>query len=305
VEPEWRSIDWSPHVHQMEIAGRKVNYADVGEGEAQSVVFVHGLGGNWQNWLENVLPTAENRRVLALDLPGFGDSEMPAEDISITGYAKLVDEFCDRLDLGAVAVVGNSMGGFIAAEMAIVMPARTDRIALVAAAGISSTHLSRRPLETAARYVAAVSDHAAARSRQIAVRSRLRHAVLSPILRHPTRLRADFSYEILRGAGHPGYAAALSALMRYDYRDRLPEIGCPALVIWGEKDGLVPLKDADEYERIIPDARKVILDDTGHMPMAERPATFQRCLMQFLDEEGEARDNLGGAGDAAAEIAAT
>src|SRR5689334_4395942 len=77
-QPDWRTVDWRAHLHDLEIEGRRVHYVDLGEGDGPPVVFVHGLAGCWQNFLENLPAAAERRRTIALDLPGFGRSEMPA-----------------------------------------------------------------------------------------------------------------------------------------------------------------------------------------------------------------------------------
>src|SRR5213592_37469 len=92
---EWLDVDWSEHLHWTQVCGTAVNYVDIGEGTP--LVFIHGLSGSWQNWLENIPHFAGSRRVIALDLPGFGHSPMPAEKISISLYAKVVDELLDRL----------------------------------------------------------------------------------------------------------------------------------------------------------------------------------------------------------------
>ena len=103
--------------------------------------------------------------------------------------------------------------------------------------------------------------------------------------RHPSRLKPDLAYEgFFKGTGKPGFTDALRACLDYDFRDRLPEIGCPTLIVWGEKDSIIPVKDAQEFERLIPDSRKVVMQDTGHVPMAERPETFNDLMMEFLAE---------------------
>src|SRR5918999_3042335 len=132
ARPGWRDVVWHEHLLHIEIAGRRVNYLEYGGGDGPPVLLIHGLAGNWQNWLENIPRIGAERRVLALDLPGFGESEMPAEDISITGYARCVHEFCERLELPPAVVVGNSMGGFVAAEVCIRFPELCDRLVLVA-----------------------------------------------------------------------------------------------------------------------------------------------------------------------------
>jgi pimeloyl-ACP methyl ester carboxylesterase len=134
AQPSWREINWREHLRSMEIDGGNVNYVDMGSGDAPPVLFVHGLGGCWQNWLENVPRVAQERRVIAPDLPGFGASEMPLERISIPGYGQFLDKLCDRLGLDEVVIVGNSMGGFVGAEVAIQFPSRVERLVLVSAA---------------------------------------------------------------------------------------------------------------------------------------------------------------------------
>src|SRR3954454_5849571 len=178
ASPDWRSVDWRPHLRSISIDGRNVNYVDYGprdSGGREPVVFVHGLGGCWQNWLENIpCVAAEGRRVIALDLPGFGDSEMPYEEISISGYGRTVNAVCDELDLGEVVLVGNSMGGFTAAETAIQFPERVERMVLNSAAGLTTTDLYHGPILAGARLVSVLGAWAAASTEKIVVRKRLR-----------------------------------------------------------------------------------------------------------------------------------
>ena len=286
AEPDWRDTQWRDHLHWAEIEGTRMNYVDIGSGEGPPIVFVHGLSGTWQNWLENLPYFAQKRRCIAMDLPGFGFSEMPREKISISGYARQVDALCEQLDLGRCVVVGNSMGGFVTAEMEIRYPERVTRAALVAAAGISITNLRRRPLLTGARMIAAFGATSAAQSRFLATRPNLRWLFTNFVFRHPTRLAPDLVYEQVRGAGRPGFVAALDALTSYDFRDRLPEIKCPTLIVWGEHDMLVPVEDAEEFERLIPESRTIILEDTGHVPMLERPVKFNELLDEFIEDRG-------------------
>jgi pimeloyl-ACP methyl ester carboxylesterase len=301
AKPDWRDVDWRPHLRQLDVDGRQVNLVDYGEGESgkHPVVFVHGLGGCWQNWLENIPRiAAEGRRAVALDLPGFGYSEMPAEDISISGYGRVVNAVCDELDLGEVVLVGNSMGGFTAAETAIQYPERVERIVLNSAAGLTTSDLAHGPLLTGARLVAAVGTRVAAQSEKVVRRKRLRWPFFYTFIRYPPLIPTDFLYEIAHGSGRPGFLPALKAIFGYDYRDRLPEIRCPTLVVWGEDDMLVPKRDADEYAQLIPEARKVVLEDTGHSAMFERPSTFNDLVVDFIDEVADAparEEDLGAA----------
>ena len=296
AEPDWRDVDWSPYVHSLSIDGRRVNYCDYGTARdgSRPVVLVHGLAASWQCWLETIPRlAAEGRRVIALDLPGFGASEMPREDISIEGYGRTVESLCDALDLGQVVVVGHSMGGFTAAEFAIQYPERVERLVLEAAAGISTNNVRREPLLAGARLIGGLGTRAAAQSRLVATRPRLRWLALQMVVRHPGRIPADLVYELLAHSGREGFRPALDAIVSYDFRERLSQIQCPTLVVWGAQDMLVPKSDADEYVRVIPDARKVVFDDTGHCPMMERPQTFNDLVVEFLGEERPHRPSEG------------
>jgi pimeloyl-ACP methyl ester carboxylesterase len=293
ASPDWRETNWAEELKQVEVDGTPINYVDVGSpGLHEPVVLVHGLGGQWQNWLENIPRLAQERRVLALDLPGHGLTPEPADgEISISGYGRCVDAFCERLGLGKVALVGNSMGGFVAAEVAIQFPARVSRLTLVSAAGISSADALQRPVLLFGRMATAIATNTAARYRMLAARPITRHASLALVARHPRLLKADLAYEaFFKGAGKPGFDDALRACLNYDFRDRLPDVKVPTLIVWGEKDSIIPVRDANEFERLIPDSRKLVMRDTGHIPMAERPQAFNDVLCEFLAEEGPAEE---------------
>src|SRR5919112_6471921 len=157
ASPDWRETDWSRELKRVEVDGTPINYVDVGSGRQEPVVLVHGLGGQWQNWLENIPRLAQDRRVIAMDLPGFGLTPEPEDDdISIPGYGRWVNELCDKLGLEQIDLVGNSMGGYIAAEVAIQFPERVSRLVLVSAAGISSAETLAAPILTFGRIATAI-----------------------------------------------------------------------------------------------------------------------------------------------------
>jgi pimeloyl-ACP methyl ester carboxylesterase len=294
-------VDWSKHQRWVEVDGQPVNVIELGPTQPradqapQPLMFVHGLGGSWPNWLEQLATTSVERRVIAMDLPGFGYSPMPREQhrpgtgITISGYARLLDGLMGALGVDAAAVVGNSMGGFIAAELAIAFPQRVERLVLVSAAGISTTRDPRvtRALPVMSRLqtvLAATAGWVAAKSDTVARRARLRDALMNLVVRHPSRLPAALAAEQIRGAGKPGFIQGLQAVLDYDVRDRLPEIACPTLIVWGDRDRLIPVRDAALFAELIPNSRKVIFTDTGHMSMLERPAAFNALLEEFLTE---------------------
>jgi pimeloyl-ACP methyl ester carboxylesterase len=268
----WLDVDWRSHQRWLQVGGRRVNVVELGSGPP--LVFVHGLSGSWQNWLEQLPVFARDHRVVAFDLPGFGASEMPDWPISISGDARWLDALYDALGIDAAAVVGNSMGGFIGAELAIAFPSRVERLVLVSAAGLT---LDKR--------LAAYAAWLGTRSDELARRPRARRMIFGLVAHRPDLLPAPLVAEQIRGSGKPGFVPALDALTSYPIRDRLPEIGCPTLIVWGTEDRLVPVRDADEFARLIPNARKVVWPQTGHMAMLERPAAFNRLLAAFLAEE--------------------
>ena len=136
---EWMDIDWTAHLRWVRVEDRWMNVLDYGSGPP--LIFIHGLSGCWQNWLENLPHFARDHRVIAVDLPGFGQSEMPAKEISISGYADTIDALMTELGIDSAPIIGNSMGGFIGAELAIQHPARLERLVLVAAAGLSVEYI--------------------------------------------------------------------------------------------------------------------------------------------------------------------
>jgi pimeloyl-ACP methyl ester carboxylesterase len=278
-------VDWRAHQRWVQVADRPVNVVELGEGPA--IVFVHGLSGSWPNWLEQLPVFARDHRVIAMDLPGFGHSPMPRDPITISAYARVLDELMQVLGVAAATVVGNSMGGFISTELSIAFPQRVERLVLVSAAGISPyRHRDVERIEPylrrAAPIVAAYTGWTAARSDWVTSRPLLRNLTLGFVTRHPSRLPSALAAEQLRGAGKPGFMQALRANIDYPVRERIPEIACPTLIVWGEDDKVIPVADASVFEELIPNSRKVIFEDTGHMAMLERPEAFNELLAEFV-----------------------
>lgn len=284
-DPEWLKIDWREHLRTIDLDGARVNYVQMGDPTGLDVVFVHGLSGSWQNWLENLPFFAQHHRVFALDLPGFGASPMPPWEISIKRYGRLLVDFCDALEATNCVVVGNSMGGFVSAEAAIKAPGRFERIALVSAAGVSHARMRREPAEMAGRLAVATSPLVLRFQERGLLRPGIRHWAFRMLFHHPTRIRRELIWEFFaHGAGKPGFLPAIRGLMGYDILHRLEEVQIPALVVWGRNDRIVAPGDSLEYANRLPNSRLVIFDHTGHVPMAERPVRFNRLLKAFLDE---------------------
>jgi len=291
----WLDVDWAQFQHRIQLDGREANYVDMGEGPA--IVFIHGLGASWQSWLENLPELSRDHRVVAMDLPGFGYSQMPAGDISIEGYARWCFALLDVVGIGEAALVGNSMGGFIAADMAIREPKRVRSLTVVSAAVFWQDYRRAQPLVGLARLSDAYVARALARSTDsIATRRRLRTWALATAgFRYPHLISNELAQEMVRSARRTdGFLPALEALADYPLDEELPKIGCPTLIVWGAHDTLVPVKDAKRMQELIPGARREIFERTGHVAMLERPERFNRKLREFLAEQPEPREALAG-----------
>jgi pimeloyl-ACP methyl ester carboxylesterase len=291
----WLDLDWSTHQRWVSVAGRWVNVIDIGPldgaGAASAptpIVWIHGLTGSWQNWLENLPVFARTRRCIALDLPGFGESEMPADEITIPGYARTVDALLRELGVPRAVVVGNSMGGFIGAELAIRFGTSVEKLVLVSAAGLAIEHQRNETLLKTLRLVDGVvrmgAGWLASKSDTLAKRPRSRVAMFNIVAAHPRRLPAPLIAEQLRGSGKPGFVHAVDAMTDYPIRERLTDIRAPTLVVWGADDRLVPVADAWEFGDLIADSRVVVYEDTGHVAMLERPDAFNALVADFLAE---------------------
>jgi pimeloyl-ACP methyl ester carboxylesterase len=288
----WLDVDWRTHQHWTIVNDTPINVIELGDSAPArpALLFVHGLSGSWPNWLEQLPVFAADHRVIALDLPGFGRSPMPpGGEVSIAGYADLLDALLEQLGVESAAVVGNSMGGFISAELAIRHPRRVERLVLVSPAGIS-THQDprllrylpwvRRMERSAAAYGGWLASHADAVTR----RPGLRNTFFGTIVPHPERLPAPLVAEQLRGAGKPGLIPAAQAISDYDLRPNLERIACPTLIVWGDRDRVITRRDLEVFAEQIPGARTVMYEDTGHVAQLERPAEFNALLAEFLEE---------------------
>jgi pimeloyl-ACP methyl ester carboxylesterase len=281
----WMDVDWPSLSHDVEIDGRMVHVVDTG-GSGPPLLFLHGLGGVWQNWLLNIAAFKDTHRCVTFDLPGFGESEVPAGEISISGFAKTADAVCQKLGIDCPVVIGNSMGGFVGAELALKYPTRVDKLVLVSAAGLSTEYVKREPVLATARAWAALITRAGSQADMVIRRKRLRRVVLQAVVRYPEKLSVPLTTELVRGGGSPGFNDAFRALLMYSFRDKLEKITVPVLIVWGRNDILVPVEDAEEFEHLIGEnAHSVIFDDTGHLAMLERPTRFNELLRGFLAGE--------------------
>ena len=233
-------------LRQVEIEGRPVRYRVAGEGPP--VVLVHGLSGSWRWWSQVCLRLARQRLVYVLDLPRLG-SQLGAPEL-----AAWLSRWLEAVGLRNVDLVGHSLGGLVAAELAANEPELVHRLALVSPAGIPCG----RPLPSRAlQLLGTLYD----------VRERF-PTVLGDAVR----------------AGPLGLLHGVVFVSSRDVRADLASVRAPSLLIWGHHDRLIPVRIAEEWQRILPGSQLVLLP-CGHVPMWEAPDELTSCLLSFLDEQ--------------------
>jgi pimeloyl-ACP methyl ester carboxylesterase len=306
ADPDWRTVDWSRHVRGLSFDNSRISYVDIGGG-VRGLVFIHGLAGSWRHWLETLpyLGLVRGHRVIAVDLPGFGSSE-PVTRPTLRTYARAVEAVVRACKLEDLVVVGHSLGASVALELARLTP-RVRGAVLVDGTLLSVLRLSR--LRTASRALASAPGAAMAVARElvtaliplpaairqpVVLKPWLRRAALSPYFHRPDELAADLVEQVVVAAADArGVAPAFAAALGHDLLEGAEEIAFPVLVVTGSNDRLVPRSDAEAFVRLVPTAEGRLIGGTGHMPMLERPRSFNAAIEPFLDrclpEEDEDR----------------
>ena len=272
--------------HEMALHGHRVSYRQGGSGPA--LLLLHGVTNSSATW-EPVAPSlGEHFTLIAPDLLGHGESATPRGDYSLGAHASGARDLLTALGHDRVTVVGHSLGGGIAMQFAYQFPERCERLVLVSSGGLGrEVHLLLRAAALpGADYVLPLLS-----SRHVVRVGRGVGAVLGRVRLRPSgdidalaRGWASLDNQGSRQAFlHTVRAVIEPAGQRVNAGDRLYlAAALPTLIVWGEQDSIIPVKDAHEFERLIPDSRKVVMRDTGHVPMAERPQAFNDLLLDFL-----------------------
>jgi pimeloyl-ACP methyl ester carboxylesterase len=264
------------------VGGQRVRFVRAGATSGSAVVLIHGFGSSLYTWKDVIPALAARHDTIALDLPGFGESDRPAE-LSLEDLPRTVLGLMDRLGIERAALVGNSMGGATAAIVAATAPGRVSRLVLIDAAGFNlEPQTMPGMVRLTTSWVAPVLGLLP--GRRLVVESSLRQVFHDDSLVTKERVseylaptQRPGTFEALRSFGaslgeRPEVVAAA-----------LPAISAPTLVIWGDDDRWIPLADADRFLATIAGARKVVIPACGHVPQEEKPAEVARLLLEFLD----------------------
>jgi pimeloyl-ACP methyl ester carboxylesterase len=235
------------------------------QGEGRPVLLLHGGAGPTSvGAFGGLLASAAPLRVLTPTHPGFGGTDRPEALDSIRGLAQLYVAALELLDLEDVLVVGNSIGGWIAAEIATLASARVSAVALVDAVGLAV------PEHPVADFFALSFDELAQLSYADPARFRIDPSALPPAARATM-------------AGNRAALATYAGTTMVDpgLAERLPAVALPTLVVWGDHDRVVEPEVGLAYAAAIPGARFVLLDGVGHLPQLERPEALLPVLLGF------------------------
>jgi len=264
------------------------------------VVFIHGLGSSgYIEWRYNLEQIAARHRVFAPDLPGFGRSEKPRARYGIAYFTRFIERYMVERGLRSAAIVGASLGGRIALELALERPSLVRKLVLVNTLGLGRPNIQvTYGLVTIPRVGEALMKVAGNALRwappQVIRRIAARYSGNSSNLERTM----DDTYvghirEMYAADGYPAaYLATVRSLLspravmggHYDLTKRLNELKIPVQLIWGADDPLFPVAHAARAHSLIKRSKLTVIEGAGHTPQAERPEEFNRVLDRFLRE---------------------
>jgi 2-hydroxy-6-oxonona-2,4-dienedioate hydrolase len=251
------------------VYGAKIHYVEAGSGAP--VILIHGLADNVKVW-DSVIPLLAARfRVVAFDQIGFGRSEKPLLNYRVSTLVDFLDGFLTELKIQRASLVGNSLGGWVAAAFAAAHPERIERLVLSDAAGYSALAKTMDPRALAALRLASRNDL----------------AYLGPLTFHDKRYYQDidlaFKERVTAGDSYTIGQLIDSMIRGEDALDHsLQAIHRPTLILWGREDKLIPLGFGEQFHQEITGSQLLVIDNCGHMPQVESPREFATAVLRFL-----------------------
>lgn len=244
---------------------RGFRYVDEGpSSDFPSVVLLHGMLGDLSNWTDTIGFLAEHDyRVLVPVLPVY---ELPLKQTSVRGLAEYVYDFLQIMDLGQVALVGNSLGGQVALLFALSYSERVAALVLSGSSGI---------------YEAEMGSSTPRRQDREYIRERAALTFYDPV--HATDDLVDEMFGIINNRAQVARLIKMARSTKEEtVRYRLIDIGVPTLLIWGLNDLITPPEVAEEFRDQIPNSELHFIKECGHAPMIEHPDRFNRIMLNFL-----------------------
>jgi 2-hydroxy-6-oxonona-2,4-dienedioate hydrolase len=255
----------------ISVYGQHIYFYEAGQGS--DLIFLHGLGAEGSNWAANFGFFAQKYHVYALDQIGFGNSDKPLIDYKIQTFVEFLQAFMQEQSISKATLVGNSLGGWIAADFAARYPEMVEKLVLVDAAGM-------RPQDPAARLPVDLNPSSLAGMRKI-----LESIVYDKHWVTDELVRQAFERHMKIGDGYTIQRVLAGILGDNQWEnDKLGSIHAPTLLLWGHDDALIPLSSGERFQKAIPGAKLVVLNECGHIPQVEKPAEFNAELVKFLAE---------------------
>jgi len=288
LDDGWKAIDWTEHTADVSMDAQRLHFVDIGAGPA--VVLIHGQGGSWQWWLRILPQLSKHARVVALDLPGFGNSDPVGAGKVFDGHVGAVVGLLDHLGISEAVVVGHSMGGLVSLRVAVEHPERVSGLALTNAGGIRLSTIRLQFILLGLQLVARMLAQPRV-SLRIARTSWMRSALMAGAIHSKLSVTTELAVELLPRMASPGYVASLREGAEALARVKPEDVGCPSLVVWGERDRILPLSVGIEMSTTIPDARLVTLPEVAHCAMIEAPDRLTELLAPFVCDPKTGRPN--------------
>ncbi len=262
----------------VEVGGVRFHVRDTGPKEAPAVILLHGFGASLHTWESWAGPLSERLRVIRFDLTGGAlTGPDPTGDYSDERSMQLLIQLMDRLGIAHASIVGHSMGGRVAWRFAAEHPERVDRLVLVAPDGFASPgfEYDRKPDVPAVMHL----------MRYVMPKSLLRMNLV-PAYGDPAKLPDDVVtryHDLLLAPGVRGaQLERLSQVVKHDPVAKLASIRAPVLLLWGDKDALIPVANAEDYRKVLKDSKLVVFPGVGHIPQEEAPEVSLQAVRAFL-----------------------
>ena len=264
----------------LAVDGLKFCYQEMGQGD--TVLILPGLGTSIDYWQFVMPPLAEHHHVVAVDLPGFGKSDKPDASYALAWIVERILGFMDAKGIRRTSVIGGSLGGHLALIMALDHPDRVSKLVLMGSVGNWEPPDLMRDLAIKTLW----SDRLATNF----MRERWPE-IFQKMFEHPTPFtQRTFAYDMALRADAPKYAPqgraasrAFRSILYSSCRDRLKDIPCPVLLVWGEDDQIHTAAEIGMYFRDhLPDSRLVVVPDSAHEVMVDQPEAFGRLVLAFL-----------------------
>ena len=252
------------------VFGQMIRYLEAGSGP--TVILLHGLGGSAQAWQLNIAPLAEKFHVFVPDQIGFGKSDKPLVNYRIRTYVDFLDQFCKQLKIDRATLVGNSMGGWIAALFTAAFPDRVDKLVLVDAGGYAP------PKDFDTRVFYALNP-----TTREGMKVLVTKVFYNKMFSTDAAIDAAIAVRLAAGDGFTIKSITESIIRREDLLDdTVKTIKRPTLIVWGREDGLTPLADGERLNKDIAGSKLVVFDQCGHVPNFEKAAEFNAAVIKFL-----------------------